>query len=266
MSKNIGLILDEGPIARCYLELAKRQKFKFEEIIYLGKKTIFPNKIFINFNSNFHNYKPKKFIKKKDVKKLIINLEEYFNLGSNFFYNSLENINLENYCNKLIFCKNRDVNSLEAIESVKKSDVNIFLNSGKQIYKDIFSSDKKFIHIHPALLPEIKGADGSLWNILKKKNFGVSSFYMEKKIDNGKIIDRETFNLKKFNYLSKKSNNELNDIWFSFVDPAIRSVHLKKLVLNKFEEKDFTRNSGNYYSFMETTKKSKILNEFLVYE
>ena len=93
---NFGIIFDEGPIARCLFETAKREKFKFKEIIYLGGKNILPQNFYINYNFKFHNSKPIKFLKKRDLSEFINDVEDYFDLGNNFFSNAYSNTYINN--------------------------------------------------------------------------------------------------------------------------------------------------------------------------
>ena len=70
--------------------------------------------------------------------------------------------------------------------------------------------NKKFIHIHPGYLPEIKGADGSLWHINKHNNIGISSFFMSKKIDEGLVIAKEKFEEGLDAVVQKKNTTKVN--------------------------------------------------------
>ena len=63
--------------------------------------------------------------------------------------------------------KNYKINSIENIDLIKSMNEKIFINTGKQIYKEVLELDKKFIHIHPGDLPFTKGADASLWQFKK---------------------------------------------------------------------------------------------------
>ena len=94
-----------------------------------------------------------------------------------------------------LFTNNKSINDESSIKIINQCNADVFLNTGKQIYKKILDINKKFIHIHPGFLPEIKGADGSLWHIKEQSNIGVSSFIMDKKIDEGAIIERENYYL-----------------------------------------------------------------------
>ena len=131
-----------------------------------------------------------------------------------------------------LFTNNKSINDESSIKIINQCNADVFLNTGKQIYKKILDINKKFIHIHPGFLPEIKGADGSLWHIKEQSNIGVSSFIMNKKIDEGAIIEREklllpSFLLKNYENINIKT---IYRLWFSFFDPLLRGWHLKNLI------------------------------------
>ncbi|MDC0446264.1 hypothetical protein OAM09_05545 [Candidatus Pelagibacter sp.] len=265
LDNKFGIILDEGPIARCLIETAKRQSFRFNEIIYLGKKNILPKNFYINFNIKFVNSKPLKFLKIKELKKFINEVENYFELGNNFFKDAYANINFKNETKSFHYIGNKNINSIELFNIINNSKSCFFFNTGKQIIKKLFQSEKKFFHIHPGILPEIKGADSSLWNIKKKNCFGGSLFIMNEKIDEGDIIYKTDIKLKKFNIPYEKFSDELYDIWFSFIDPAIRSYVFKKSIEYKRFDKISTssNNGGEYFSFMDINLREEILKDIL---
>lgn len=270
MSLNkFALILDEGPIARSYLQYLLDNKIKINELIYLGSKTFFFKSIYINYNFYFINYKPLKLLKNKKVIKLIERLEELFELRKNFFFDVYNSHNLNELCNKFYYCNSKKINSKNCQEIIKRVNSKVILNTGKQILREILNLNKQFIHIHPGYLPAVKGADGSLWMIKKFNYLGASSFIMNRKIDEGKIIHREKMAIKGLNILDGEfSDQDLNDIWFSFIDPSIRVYHLKKLInkilSNELYENTYSNEESSYYSFMDKNEKSKILRKILV--
>jgi hypothetical protein len=139
-----------------------------------------------------------------------------------------------------------------------KAEDKFYLNTGKQILKEILDTKKKFIHIHPGYLPLVKGADGSLHSIDKFDFLGVSSFIMEKKIDHGKIIEREKLSLPYFKLknFEKYKIADIYRIWFAFVDPLLRTYHLRNLVEKKIDihnnqiYPNHTKENENYFTFM----------------
>ena len=64
-----------------------------------------------------------------------------------------ENINY--ISDNIIISKSQKINSIENIDLIKSMKEKIFINTGKQILKEILDINKKFIHIHPGDLPLI---------------------------------------------------------------------------------------------------------------
>ena len=255
----VSIIIDENPISRCYLKILKDNNIKLDNLVYLVNKKFLPNFIKLRMEFNKNNYWPLRLLKKKEFKYFSHQVEDYFNYKRGFceqMYN-YENLNLVG--KNILVTQSRNINSADNIKLISKMEEKIFINTGKQIFKDIFLSGKKFIHIHPGELPHTKGADASLWQYKNYKNFSASCFLMNKKIDEGELIFKKKFNFKKFK-LNNFSNNDIKIIyrvWYSVFDPLLRGTILRELIQNnKINIKKFTKsfmhdgNEGQYHSFM----------------
>ena len=75
---NIGLIVDENPISRSYINVLKEANVSFKYLIILNPKSIFPNFISLRLNFNKNNYWPLKFLKQKDYLYLCHQVEDFF--------------------------------------------------------------------------------------------------------------------------------------------------------------------------------------------
>ena len=259
---NIGLIVDENPISRSYINVLKEANVSFKYLIILNPKSIFPNFISLRLNFNKNNYWPLKFLKQKDYLYLCHQVEDFFNFSRNFCLEMYKFENIYDVSKNVNFTDSQDINSEKSIKIIGETDCYYFINTGKQILKSIFDIDKKFIHIHPGYLPEVKGADGSLWHINQKDYLGVSSFFMSRKIDEGLLIAREKLKMPKF-YLKnfdKLDIKILYRLWFSFFDPLLRGWHLKNILkkellsLETLPTIDINKNKSKYFSFMDQKK------------
>ncbi len=256
--KNIPIIFDENPIARAYINLLLTNNLLDNEIIYLNSNIFLPNKMkaFLNFHKK--NFYPLKLLKKKEINDLLIQIENFFDLEKNFIKKMYDFDNIYKF-KSISFINDQSINSNSLIEKIKTHSEEIFLISGKQILRKILNINKKFIHIHPAYLPEIRGADGSLHSISKYGNLGSTAFFVNEGIDMGEIIFREKYKYKKFK-LENLGNFNLKDlyrIWFSFVDPLIRIKNLEKLINHKYDNKTVNLENNNeenkqtnYFTFM----------------
>ena len=266
---NCALILYEGPISRCYLNILNMKHITLDNIYYFSESTFFPKSI--NFRNNFFkfNYYPIEFLKDKTLKPVFNDILKFFKYEEHFFDEMYKFSNHEKYSNNNFYFKTENINNPKVIETISNSSSHTFINTGKKIYKEILNSNKKFIHIHPALLPNIRGADASLWSVLLDNKLGVSSFIMNKKIDTGRIINRRVYDsieLDKF-LLKKFDNITKYRFWFSFIDPLIRGLEFCNIIdmLIKNTDVVFTNdkfeNKSNYYSFMNDENKEKVFNK-----
>lgn len=55
--------------------------------------------------------------------------------------------------------------------------------------------DVKIFHVHPGVVPEVRGSDCFLWSCLTKSRPGVSCFYLSPGIDEGDLLGVMEFNL-----------------------------------------------------------------------
>ncbi|WP_440614283.1 hypothetical protein [Candidatus Pelagibacter sp. HIMB1748] len=263
MTFNIGLIFQEGPIARSYLEVLSLKKIKINKLYYLNNNLLFSG--YLNSRIKFYttNSFAIKFLSVKNNISFLKNLQNYFHLSEDFFQNI--------YLNKIIKLSKfncdfvgESLNSDKFIQSLKKDNNEILLNTTNKIYKDILNYKNNILHIHPGFLPDIRGADASLWSILKLNCFSSSAIYINKKIDEGKILYREKLAYKKFKLDNIYSENDLHKIWFSFIDPAIRSSNLMNILENNIllSEPKIENIEGEYFSFMENKSKINLLKDF----
>jgi hypothetical protein len=76
------------------------------------------------------------------------------------------------------------------LDVVERSDIRTMLYTGGGIVRPrlLELSNKELIHIHPGVVPYVKGADGILWSALVRKKLGYSGFYMNPGIDTGDVL------------------------------------------------------------------------------
>lgn len=262
----VDVILYESPISRAYLKIILEENINIENYIYLNSKNFLPNKIksYLLFKKN--NFYALKFLKDKNILKLVKAFEEFFSLKKNFCIDMYKFSNSE-LDERITYISNESINSEQVLKKLldKKFNNRFILNTGKEILKDILNVKSNFFHIHPGYLPDVRGADGSLNSILYDNCIGVTSFIMGNKIDQGQIILREKYNYPKFKF-DNFHNYDLKDIyriWYSFFDPLLRASHLIKLYNLKdvLIDNASETNKGNYYSFLKANDLKKVFNK-----
>ena len=262
-NSNLSINSDDSPIARAYLSILIDLKLTNIKIYNLTNKYFFLEKVNHKINFINKNFNSIKFVKNLSLFKFKEEVENYFGFNNGFIDNMFKVNNFYLFKNSEIIY-DRDVNSQVLFKYLSNSNTRFILNTSHKIFKNILDINKDFIHIHPGYLPDVKGADGILNSLMHKNEIGCSAFYMEKKIDQGKIIKRIKYKLPKFRYLnlSNYDNNELYNIWYSFFDPLLRASLLKELFSKQeFEITEQQPNQGKYYSFIDKKKIKEILKK-----
>jgi hypothetical protein len=90
----------------------------------------------------------------------------------------------------------------------------------------------RFLHVHPGLLPHVRGADGLLWSMLVRGRPGASCFYMEAGLDAGEVVAAEELPVTTFPRLLAEGLDDrmLYRAVFSFYDPVLRARLLTKVM------------------------------------
>ncbi len=264
LKNSLSILVDDNPISRAYIQLLIDENFILDESIYLIKNNLkfLPNKLASKLNYFKNNYYAVKFIKSTKIQEFIKYVENYFRLRNNFIIDMYNFENLYSFSKKLIFIHSKTVNDNLVFKALNTKY--IYLNTGKEIYKEILDTNNKFIHIHPAELPFVRGADGSLHMYSLYKSYSATSFFINKKIDTGNIISsyKKDFDEFKFNLIPQFSIEDIYRIWFSFIDPIIRLIEFKNIIkTNKkviFNKNNTNSVNNNYYSFMSYNEKKNL--------
>ena len=119
------------------------------------------------------------------------------------------------------------------MRAIKKSDDKYLLFSGGGIVgpKLLNLPDKKLLHIHPGIVPEIKGADCLFWSILVRGCPGYSCFFMSKEIDQGNILFQKEYSIKDIDFPDYKEA-AIDAFYRSILDTL--DLHLRSKCLIDF--------------------------------
>lgn len=255
--KNLSILIDDNPISRAYIQFLIDKELSLETPLYIIKNNlnILPSSFASRVNFTNSNLYPLKYLRMKKISQFIDYVENYFEVRKNFLKDMYLYKNIYQISKKINFVHSKSINSENLISLLNKNF--IYINTSNQIYKEILNTNIKFVHIHSAILPNIRGADSSLYMYQLYKSYGATSFFMSKNIDQGEIISQytEKFENFKFNLLSTFDIKNIYRIWFSFVDPLIRLVEFEKIISSNtsYLKKNTiipNNNKGNYFSYM----------------
>jgi len=132
----------------------------------------------------------------------------------------------------------------------------------------------RFLHVHPGLLPLVRGADGLLWSTLLRGRPALSAFYMARDLDTGHLIAAEEYPELRFDLSGqpRPDDQALYRAIFSFYDPIMRAEFLVTRVIG--EQTDLSAlpavpqdpAKGITYHFMHPTLQKKLLEHLFIGE
>jgi hypothetical protein len=281
----ITILYSEGPIARAYLEIFKSLNLKPKKIIEMvssvdissGKPVgkFLPNKlrmIYARYSQESKiNFWPRDIkIRNPGLQSLILNeLKDKFHISYETLDSTTNKLDITKYSDNVetVFVRNLKDKKLE--EKLKSINAGNILYTGGGIVPSSLLSIKntRFIHIHPGYLPDVRGADCTLWSSMIYNRTAATCFYMAPGIDTGDIIlsrwmPKLSFKIdKKYDYMT------LYRSVYSYIDPWIRALVLKEFLLsyNFFINKDAIEQKiedGYTYYFMHEKMKKNALRCF----
>ncbi len=164
----------------------------------LIKNNLIPNKIlFLNDNNVtlIEHTENDKLISQdtnqKFVRKLI-DLDISFDEKEHVL-KTIKNNNIE-----FVEINNLNVNSKDVIEEVTKMEDKYIIYSGPSSYilgKEILSKNKKFIHVHPGLLPKYRGSTTIYYSMLLELKIGCSVIFLNEGIDEGPLLYKKEYKI-----------------------------------------------------------------------
>jgi hypothetical protein len=263
MFENLNLIFTEGPISRCFLNILIKKKISPKKIIIQTKKSLLGQYFFLYKEFLRFNEYPLSFLKKKEFIEISQIISLKFGFDQDFIRSMYNFKNLYNFKKEIDYIYDTDFEGYKYIEYFENSEEKFFFNTSNKILKKTLTfKNKKFIHIHPGYLPVFKGADCSIRSYYNSNIFGVTSFFMNEKIDEGEIIHREKIkNIDLKGILKIKYDiKTLYRLWFSFIDPLVRGHHfLNLLKINNKINSNYLNEEGNYFSFLNEKEKENYL-------
>lgn len=143
----------------------------------------------------------------------------------------------------------------------------IFCGGGILRYP-ILNCGKKFIHVHPGIVPEVRGADCLLWSALVNNKIGMSAFFMDEGIDTGDVVGRCSFEVPCFDIgYNKWDPKIIKSLLIRYVDPHFRATTLasifeKKLDPAQWEPQKQCSSDGKTYYFMHDELLPQALRKF----
>ncbi len=144
----------------------------------------------------------------------------------------------------------------------------IIFCGGGILRKQILNSGKRFIHVHPGIVPEVKGADGLLWSALLYDQIGMSAFFMNQGIDTGDIVKARSYTIPDLDLgVVRSSSKAVKDLLINYIDPHYRAELLGSLFSNNPDPANWKTckqnpGAGKTYYFMHDALLPRALGKF----
>ncbi len=244
----ITVLFSEGPIARAYLETIKSMGLKVEKIIQLisvndlvSKKPVgrfLPTAMRLGYaarkqyNQMFYWPEQIKNKYKKQVTAVRAQIESKLDFSMSIQLAAMMPVSLHEYTPQV---DQLMVNGLSdpVLENKLAAEASeLFLYTGGGIVPEglLNLANKKFIHIHPGFLPDIRGADCVLWSQLIANTCSATAFFLAPGIDIGDVILPCWLPQVKLDFSGLNDLNMIYRLIYGFFDPWVRAYVLRQLV------------------------------------
>ena len=74
----------------------------------------------------------------------------------------------------------------------------------------------KIFHVHPGVVPTVRGSDALIWSFLTNRNIGASCFFMSPGIDEGQLLKAANFSIPSLSVLQSYVNETDEDLALAF--------------------------------------------------
>lgn len=89
-----------------------------------------------------------------------------------------------------------DPNHPDVVAAVAALEADVVVYSGPGgaiLRKELLDTGKRFLHVHPGLVPSFRGSTTVYYSLLAEDNLGASAIYLEAKIDAGPVLMRKVY-------------------------------------------------------------------------
>lgn len=166
----------------------------------------------------------------------------------------------------------RDPRLADALHAISPATV-LFTGGGILPGSLIDLAGVRFLHVHPGLLPHVRGADGLLWSTLVRGRPAMSCFFLAKGLDTGDVVATREYPPLQFDLCdgARPDNQTLYRAVFSFIDPLLRADTLIRDVLqaqpdvSRLPARPQDAGRGVTYHFMHAALREHVLRQLFTH-
>lgn len=237
MLNNVCLLATEHNITKAYLEALYHANLIPSKIIYVHNDITTELSLYVKLKVKIKRYikhlktrpnneKNKQYLDELNYVSPFIKHELKKNnlVTPDYMLSTLNHLKQKKCTFQSIYSPSINDEKLASLVSSIKEEYVIFCGGGI-LKSNMFKTGKKFIHVHPGVVPSIKGADCLLWSVLERKRIGMSAFFMNEGIDTGDILITKEYDLPKINVSDKSKLNyeHIPHILINHLDPSYRA-------------------------------------------
>lgn len=268
------LLVNDGPTAKAYIKYMEKSGYKPKKVLLLNFRIVGGLKAKV----------VDRFLGQGVLRKLVAFRDSKVDRDDWHLYSEMldaekdidlsKSISYKDHCLEYDEILISSVNDIALKEYVERETTSIFVFTGGGILKrDILSvPGKKFIHVHPGIVPDIRGSDGLFWSLLLRGRPGMSCFYMDDGIDTGSVLFQHEFDAPKIKITNLDVDYDIvRRVLLKFYDPKLRALTLVSL-LKKLDQENVAfdeasmfvqEGSGRTYFSMHRVLLKKVVSKLM---
>ena len=244
------VLVHEGPMARAYLGVLHAAGYRVERIVLMvGRRdpahrrlvapwlpTPFRRPLARLVQDLRMNHWPRELLRRhaKLCQPWIETLAQSWGLEASVYDCLTERANYTRYSDQVdeVFVDGLADATLEAhLQGLPGRRAVLFTGGGMVPASLLGIAQCRFIHVHPGVLPQVRGADGLLWSVLLRGRPGATAFYMSPGLDTGDIILASDLDLPPIPAgFADLDTATAYRLLYAFVDPMLRALMLRRVV------------------------------------
>lgn len=180
--------------SKTYLHYLNRKNFLVKKVILVNFRKLTPLEMYLKKGLPL-------FLSQRLISKTSTDISSYysstFKAACRFFQNYVPHpidyfseFDWQKYTAEVLNFTAEDFNDpfLQKVLDNEKCQNFLYTNGGIVPPSVLEKRKRRIFHIHPGIVPYVKGSDGLLWSALTRDKVGASCFYMDAGIDTGTII------------------------------------------------------------------------------